>query len=85
MHKDCGRICFSCVFACVLGKNLKTPNLSPMAVDAITRGGMGGLGSPLFIRGENYRPKGSGSKLVLKHENFNTKQALLLCFKYFSR
>ena len=38
-------------FACVVGKNLQTPNLSPMADDAITRGGInvGGLESPVHI------------------------------------
>ena len=35
-------------FACVLSKTLKTPNLSPMADDAITWGGMRGLGSPFI-------------------------------------
>ena len=35
-HEDRGRICFACVFACVIDKNPKTPNLSPMADDAIT-------------------------------------------------
>ena len=33
--------CFA--FACVVGKNLKTPKLSPMVDDAITRGGIGNL------------------------------------------
>ena len=42
-------ICFEFVFACVVGKN--TPNMIPMADDAITRGSTGtpGLGSPLHI------------------------------------
>ena len=39
------------VFACVVSKNLKTPNLSLMADDTITRGSMRGLGSPLNICG----------------------------------
>ena len=34
---------------CVVGKNPKTPNLSPMTDDVITRGGIRGLGSPLYI------------------------------------
>ena len=34
---------------CVVGKNPKTPNLSPMADDAITWGGIGGLGSLVYI------------------------------------
>ena len=34
---------------CVVGKNQNTPNLSPMADDAITRGGILGLGSPFYI------------------------------------
>ena len=46
-HEDRGCICF----ACVVGKKPKTPNLSPMADDAITRGGIRGLGSPLYICG----------------------------------
>ena len=44
-RKDRGRICF----ACVVGKNRDTPNLSPLADDAITQGGIRGLGSPLYI------------------------------------
>ena len=35
-----------------IGKNPKTPNLSPMADDAITRGNIG-LGSPAYIYGLN--------------------------------
>ena len=38
-------------FACVVGKNPNTPNLSTMADDAITRGSIPGLGSPLYICG----------------------------------
>ena len=37
------------VFACVVGKNLKTPTLSPLAEDAIIQGSIRGLGSPLYI------------------------------------
>ena len=47
--EDLGRICF----ACVVGKNPQTPNLTPMADDAITRGSIGGLGSPVYIYGYN--------------------------------
>ena len=48
-QEDCGRICFAFVF-CVCGQqNPNTPNLSPMADDAITWGGILGLGSPLYI------------------------------------
>ena len=50
-RKDRGRIGFAFVFACVVGKNPKTPDLKPMADDAITLGGIRGLGSPLYIRG----------------------------------
>ena len=39
-RKDHGRIWFAFVFACVVGKNPKTPNLSPMADDAIMRSGI---------------------------------------------
>ena len=38
-------------FACVVGKILKTPKLSPMADDAITRGGIGSLISLVYICG----------------------------------
>ena len=44
--KVCGRILFAFVFACVVGKKQKTPNLSPMADKAITQGGIQDLGSP---------------------------------------
>ena len=40
-------------FEYVISKNPKTPNLSPMADDAITRGGIQGLGSPAYICGPN--------------------------------
>ena len=48
VHEDSGRI----GFAWVVGKNLKTPNLSPMADGTITQGGIQGLGSPLYICGQ---------------------------------
>ena len=42
-----------CICFCICGgKNPKTPNLSPMADDAITRSGIGGLGSPVYIYGQ---------------------------------
>ena len=47
--KDCERVCFAFIFACVVGKIPKTPKLSPMADDAITQGGIGGLGSLVYI------------------------------------
>ena len=50
-RKDRERICCAFAFVCVIGKNLKTPKLSPMADDAITRGGIGGLGSLVYIYG----------------------------------
>ena len=47
VRKDCGCIFFFPFgFACVVGKNLKTSNFSPMAYDDITRGSIRGLGSP---------------------------------------
>ena len=49
MRKDCGCFCFAYVFVCVVGKNPKTPNLRPMADDAITRDGVGCLGSHMYI------------------------------------
>ena len=45
VRKDRERI----YFACVVGKNPNTPNLSPMADNAITRGSIPGLGSPMCI------------------------------------
>ena len=42
------------VSACLVGKNPKTPNLSSMADDAITRGGIGVLGSRFYICGLNF-------------------------------
>ena len=51
-RKDCERICFVFVFACVVGKN-QSPQIEPhaMAGDAITCGGIGGLGSLVYICG----------------------------------
>ena len=46
--KDLECICFACIFACVVGKNLKTSKLSPMADDATTQGGIGGLSCDLW-------------------------------------
>ena len=39
------------VFVCVDGTNLETPNVSPMADDAITQGSALGLGTSLHICG----------------------------------
>ena len=47
--EDRERICFAFISACVVGKNPKTPKLSPMADDTMTRGGIGGLGSLVYI------------------------------------
>ena len=44
-------ICFAFVFACVVGKDLKTPKLSPMAGNSITQGVIGGLGFLVYICG----------------------------------
>ena len=52
-REDHGRICFGFVFACVVGKNPNSPNLSPMTDDAMTRVGIQGLGSPVYICGNN--------------------------------
>ena len=35
-----------------VGKNWKTPNLIPLADDAVTWGGIRGLGSPVYICGQ---------------------------------
>ena len=51
VREDCERICFAFTFACVVGKNPKTPKLNPMADDAITRVGIGSLVSPSYICG----------------------------------
>ena len=48
VHEDHERICFAFAFACVVVKNPKTPKLHPMADDAITRGGIGSLVSPIY-------------------------------------
>ena len=37
-REDRGHICFKFVFACVVGKDPKTPKLNPMADDAIYMG-----------------------------------------------
>ena len=50
-RKDCERIYYAFAFACVVGKNPKTPKLSPMAEDAITQGGIGSLVSLVYICG----------------------------------
>ena len=54
--KDHGCIGFAFAFECVIAKNLKTPKLSPMADSAITRGGIGGLGSLVYICVQNSVP-----------------------------
>ena len=46
--EDRGRIMLVFVSACVVGKNLNTPNWSSMADDAITQSGIGVLGCPPF-------------------------------------
>ena len=50
-REDGGRISFAFLFACVVSRNPKTPNFSPMADDTITLGGrpIQGLGFPLYI------------------------------------
>ena len=40
---------FVFIFACVVGKTPKTPKLISMADDAITWGGIRGLGSLMYI------------------------------------
>ena len=42
-------ICFVFIFAFVVGKNPKTPKLSPMVAHNITWGGIEGLGSLVYI------------------------------------
>ena len=48
-REDREHICLAFIFGCVVGKSPKTPKLSPTADDAITRGGIGGLGSPVYV------------------------------------
>ena len=40
---------FSASSACIVGKNPKTPKMSPLADDAIKQGGIGRLGSLVYI------------------------------------
>ena len=47
--------CLAFALACVVSKNPKTPKLSPMADDAITQGGIEGLGSLVYICGFNQK------------------------------
>ena len=60
-REDRGQICFAFVFACVVDQNPKTPNLSPVADNAITQGSIQGLGSPSYICGSN-SPSIEGNK-----------------------
>ena len=50
---DRGRILFAFVSSCVGGTNPNTPNWSSMAEDAITWGGVGVLGTLVFICGSS--------------------------------
>ena len=47
VHKDHEQILFASVSTGVIGKDLYTLNWSCMNDDGITRGGIGGLGSPV--------------------------------------
>ena len=49
VNEDPQCICFVFAFACVVGKNPKTPKLNPMADNAITRGGIGSLVSLVYL------------------------------------
>ena len=55
-REDHGRICFSFVSACMVGKYPKTSNLSLRPDDTITRGGIHNLGFPLYICGFAVNP-----------------------------
>ena len=50
--KDREGICFAYIFACG-GQKPEDPKLSPMADDIITQGGIGGLGSLVYICGQD--------------------------------
>ena len=50
--EDREHIGFAFVFACAVGKTPKTPKLNLMADEAITQGGIGGLGSLVYICGK---------------------------------
>ena len=54
----------------MVGKNPKTLNLNPMADDAFTQGGIGGLGSPVYIYGP--------IPLVMKSSVFITTDATVV-------
>ena len=49
MREDRERIFFAFNFGCFVGKNPKTPKLSLMADDPVTLGGIGGLGSLVYM------------------------------------
>ena len=77
-RKDHGHICIAFVFACVVSKNQKTPNLNPMADDAITQGNIRGLGSTVypggvlnFELGTDVRPEVSTTTLYQTREDAN--------------
>ena len=52
-REDHEHICFVYSLASVVGKNPKSPKLSPMADNAITQGSKGGLGSLVYICEKN--------------------------------
>ena len=54
-HDDRNAFVLHCFWVCVVGKNPKTPKLSPMADLAITQVCIGSLGSLLYIMCENYK------------------------------
>ena len=50
-HEDCECVCLAFIFACMVSNNQKTPKFSPVADEAITQGGIGGLGSLVYSCG----------------------------------
>ena len=64
--KDCGRNDCAFEFVCVVSKKPKDPKLSSMADDAITLGGIRGLGSLVYICGDGLFVK-FASKTQLYH------------------
>ena len=64
-RKDHEPICFEFAFACVVDKNPKTPKLSSMADDNITRGDIGSLVSLVYICGHiHIYPEGCLDRLT---------------------
>ena len=83
--EDRGRICFAFVLRKCGWQKSKYPQFEPMADDAITQGGIRGLGSPLYIcgcylsqngalwEGVKFDPLPSGKKRKIKDNSKGKK------------